>query len=136
MSQVAVQIVFNKIPQLSALATQRAKSAVTKASRDIEAAAKLSMQGPKSGIVYSRRGTEHQASAPGEAPAIDTGQLAGSIGVEFSDNGLTGEIGPSAEHGFWLEFGTRNMAPRPFMTPAAEKEREPFLAAMRQIAEM
>lgn len=63
-------------------------------------------------------------SKPGEPPAIDTGELSGVIGVEIiSDDHMQvyaglGEHGDYAEH---LEYGTVNMAARPFMLPAAEK---------------
>ena len=42
----------------------------------IESLAKQSiMEGGKSGTVYHRRSVSHTASAPGEAPANDTGRL-------------------------------------------------------------
>ena len=133
MSQtIAVRIVFNHIPRVTQATVQRAKAAVAKASKNVETTAKVSMTGPKGGLMYG----SHQASAPGEPPASDSGNLANSIGVTFEDEGLTGLIGPSAEYGIFLEFGTTKMAARPFMTPAAEKEREPFIAAMRKIVEV
>ena len=39
---------------------------------------------PASGAIYRRRGVEHQASAPGEAPASDTGRLAQSARTELN----------------------------------------------------
>lgn len=87
-----------------------------------ESVAKESMMGPKSGRIYkvSRTGKLHQASAPGEAPAIDTGNLVNSIKHERA-----GEEGARTythtEYAAHLEFGTAKMAPRPFMTPAMVK---------------
>ncbi|MEQ8448244.1 MAG: hypothetical protein RIB97_01020 [Nitratireductor sp.] len=40
-----------------------------------EEATSLILDGEKTGRVYRRRGVEHQASAPGQAPASDTGRL-------------------------------------------------------------
>ncbi len=47
------------------------------------------MRGPKSGRVYRRKSVVHRASAPGEAPAIDTGILRFSIAVKIGDSGLS-----------------------------------------------
>ena len=38
--------------------------------------------GSRSGRVYFRRGVAHQASAPGEPPASQTGKLSGSFGYK------------------------------------------------------
>ena len=87
-----------------------------------ERVAKESMMGPKSGRMYkvSRTGKQHQASAPGQAPAIDTGNLVNSIRHQRvgQENARTYTNTEYAAH---LEFGTAKMAPRPFMTPAMMK---------------
>ena len=90
-----------------------------------------SMSEPKTGRLYG----DHQASAPGQAPAIDTGALANSIYVAtVSDNSPppgadvtlpqpkrnTVNVGPSVWYGAVLEFGA-GMAPRPFMRPAVNR---------------
>lgn len=67
----------------------------------------------KSGRVYG----SHQASAPGESPAIDTFEYGQSIKV-ISDSDGFATIGTDSELGPWLEFGTSKMAPRPHFTPA------------------
>jgi len=74
----------------------------------------LILTGPKTGRVYGA----HQASAPGEAPASDTGQLVNSITTSVDPNTVDGTVGVGAAHGKALEYGTRNMAPRPFARPA------------------
>lgn len=99
-------------------------------------------RGPKTGRVYTTRfatnrstggifPTEqrvpHQASAPGEAPATDTGKLVSSI---VSDaQGLTAYVEARSVYAVWLEYGTRpgrphSIAPRPFMVPAFEANRQ------------
>lgn len=74
----------------------------------------------KTGKVYRRRGVLHQASAPGEAPASDTGRLVGSILTHYENGGLTGIVSAAAEYASYLEFGTVRMEPRPFMRPALD----------------
>lgn len=77
--------------------------------------------GPKTGRVYPA--TEgfgaRQASAPGEPPARDTGNLSGLIGVdEVNLPRMRVAIFSSAEYSADLEFGTSKMAPRPFLRRA------------------
>lgn len=82
------------------------------------------LSGPKSGRVYTRRGVEHQASAPGEAPASDTGRLVGSIRTEYDRGRLAGKVVASTEYAPHLEYGTARMEPRPFLRPALAARRE------------
>ena len=70
--------------------------------------------------------TPNGPSAPGEAPAVDTGRLRASIThrVEMESGEAAGFVGTSVEYAPWLEFGTTRMQPRPFMVPAIERNRE------------
>lgn len=98
-----------------------------KAAHDVEARAKVAIQtGAKTGRMYGR----HQASAPGEAPATDTGHLVNSIHVDAGPGELAAEVVVGAEYGAYLEFGTTDMAPRPFLGPAVEAARPGFVAAV------
>lgn len=64
----------------------------------------------------------HKASAPGEAPASDTGTLASSIYYTHVDE-YTVAIGSRLEYAFILEFGSKGgkIKKRPAWIPAAEK---------------
>lgn len=88
----------------------------------IEAEMKLLMTGPKSGREYRQKGgIIHQASAPGEAPAVDTSNLIGSIDTRIiSDSEAV--ISIPVEYAEALEFGApkRGLAPRPFVRPAVD----------------
>lgn len=78
---------------------------------------------PKTGREYPRGkdGSKiHRASAPGEAPATDTGALVNSTYFTKVDQ-FTAAIGSRLEYAFHLEFGTRKMEARPSWVPAAEK---------------
>jgi HK97 gp10 family phage protein len=84
------------------------------------------LKGPKSGTVYHRKGrgtrskgrggVDHTASAPGESPANDTGNLARSINVVAGSEGVssTAIVTVRTPYAAALEFGTKKMEPRPF----------------------
>lgn len=55
-------------------------------------------------------------SDPFEAPHTDRGQLRRSIKFNYSEG--VGVVGTNLKYGFWLEFGTEHMAPRPWLAPA------------------
>lgn len=65
-----------------------------------------------------------EADAKTLAP-VDTGNLENSISTTITGDGRTGtitaEIGPTAEYGAFVEYGTSRMGPQPYMTPAAER---------------
>ena len=76
--------------------------------REIE---RILTTGARTGRVYRFRGSEHVASAPGEAPATQTGALVNSY--NFSVHGhkrMT--VGESADHAVFMERGTRFIFPR------------------------
>lgn len=87
-------------------------------------AVELIQRGPATGRVYEKylpRRT-HQASAPGQAPATDTGRLAASIAFRM-ESSLVALVVSNVEYAPWLEYGTQRMQPRPFMGPAAQSVR-------------
>mgnify|MGYP001427360273 CR=1 FL=1 len=74
----------------------------------------------------------HIASAPGDAPNRDTGQLGSSLIVTRSGS-TSVEVLANVEYAAYLEFGTRNMAARPFMTPAVEQELPKYEQGLREL---
>lgn len=86
---------------------------------DIVTEARDSMTTPKHGLAYRFRGGTRTASAPGEAPAIQTGALYASI--HSTRVGSGGVVTASTDYADYLEHGTPRgqMLPRPFMGPAA-----------------
>jgi HK97 gp10 family phage protein len=105
--------------------SQKATAVVQATTERAVSNAKLAMQDPKSGRTYIRGGKIHTASAPGQAPAVDTGNLINSTQAEHTA-GLTSYFDVYADYAQHLEFGTRHIAPRPFMAPALEKEKAFF----------
>ena len=87
--------------------------------------------GSKSGVMYQmynpRR--EHRASAPGEAPASDTGNLVSKIIVNQISQDIT-SVESNADYSAYLEYGTSKMEARPFMLPAFEKSKKPIINAV------
>jgi len=122
-----------------------AGDAVMKTALDVDRDIKKRIQsGPKSGRVYSRsRGLNrrtHQASAPGQAPATDTGALVQSVTFRRVDL-LTSVVfpqGPGAAYARRLEFGGSDrrgvyIAPRPAWRPAVEKLMPKFKSRLESL---
>lgn len=83
------------------------------------------LQPPKTGRIYTRNTVQHQASAPGESPASDTGTLARNVTTTYDVANITGYINVSTAYAGALEFGTPRVAARPYARPAlAEKVEE------------
>jgi hypothetical protein len=87
---------------------------------------------PKSGRIYRRRGVDHQASAPGEAPASDTGTLVNARRTELHPDDVSGRLIFSSRHALPLEHGTRNMAARPFGRRSLMETKDQIVAAIRR----
>lgn len=128
MPNVAATIVYNKFPEIVRKLPVETGKIVHSALLGVETDIKERMAGPKSGRVYGG----HIASAPGEAPAIDTGALANSIQTEM-DSQTSGAVYTGEETAPLLEYGTSKMAARPAWIPAAGEARPKFLNAMRDL---
>ena len=70
--------------------------------------------GGKSGRIYTRRGVKHQASAPGEAPASDTGRLVNSRRITLDSKDIRARLTFATRYALPLEVGTRRVEPRPY----------------------
>ena len=57
-----------------------------------------------------------------ELSPVDTGHNRDSI--DYTANGLNGEIFTQSGYGGWLEVGTSKMAARPYFRPAFEQTRQ------------
>lgn len=93
---------------------------------------RLILNTPKSGKIYRRRGVEHQASAPGEPFANDTGRLLNSRTIEPNASDLSASLVFRTEYAAALEYGTRKMEPRPYAMPAAMNKAQAARDAIAQ----
>lgn len=115
-----------KLANLAADTTDPLKRAIVYGVMDVHRDATNSiMRGAKSGREYEKYNPRrtHRASAPGQPPAADTGRLASSVRWNISGDGLEAEVGTDVKYGAYLEHGTRNIEARPWLFPAAEKNR-------------
>ena len=78
--------------------------------------------GPATGRIYEKYNPRrtHQASRGGEFPMSDTGRLAASVEIVGIGSPVV-SVGTNVRYGRWLEFGTSEMLPRPWLFPSAER---------------
>lgn len=120
---------------LEGLAERAAMSGLQNAAVTAEALTKANLSRPGSGRIYGK----HQASAPGEPPAPDTGQLryATQADTQIRRDGddLVARVVANKENALALEKGTEKMAARPFLgllaTDHADDLRQAFIAGAK-----
>lgn len=60
-------------------------------------------------------------SSPGDPPNTDTGRAVQSIKMDFKNSGLRGRVGTNLKYLRALEFGTKNISPRPWLSAAVKE---------------
>lgn len=128
-----VKIVENRIPLLTGAIRRGAADITMKTALSIQGRIRAGMAEPKHGRTYLRRGAAHQASAPGEMPAVDTSHLANSVQVERLGDGVSTAVYTAAEYAEALELGGVKTEARPFMEPASDDERDNFESAVARL---
>lgn len=134
MARTVAKLLYNKFPEIARKLPVACREIVQETLDEIDETVKAGMAASGGGRTYVRGGRIHTASAPGDMPAIDTSQLVSSLtkrmisgkarGVYFTDNIV----------GVYMEYGTaRGIAPRPFMTPAAERARKGFMRKFKSL---
>ena len=113
-----ITVVHNELDQIADALTNGAAEIALKTAEWIAGEAKRSMGEEKTGRAYVRGKKTHVASAPGEAPAIDTSNLVNSVFAEQVER-TNAIVYTGVEYAVPLEFGSVKMAKRPFFTPAA-----------------
>ena len=108
-ANVVISVNTARLDRLLAGLPVRTDTVIGKVAHDAVAKMAEHMDEPKSGLVYGA----HQASAPGEAPAVDTGALKSSLYAKRIRNAVW-EVGAGMEYAPHLEFGTTRMAARPY----------------------
>jgi HK97 gp10 family phage protein len=105
---VTIKVISNKIPALPAALRKQVVDQVARSTFDVEARAK-------------------------QLSPVLTGTLRRSIHSVFTNGGLTGICGPSVDYSIFVEMGTRRMAARPYMRPAAELVLPKFADELKRI---
>lgn len=86
-------------------------------------------KGGRSGNIYKRgKKRMHQASASGEPPKTDTGELVRNITVVAEkERVVTVGSRKQAPHGYWLETKEPSQGGRPWLRPAYKKSKDKVL---------
>lgn len=123
----------------------RAELAVDRGARHLVNAVKRTLTGRRTGRRYrvSRTGRMHQASAPGEPPAVLYGRLRNSItqtAPQWDGNAVSVEVGTNVVYARRLEFGGMDargvmIAKRPYMEPTVLREEAAIEALMQRTVE-
>ena len=92
--------------------------------------AKRSIQSSSGG---GRTYGNHTASAAGQPPNTDTGFLVSNIFLDKDNDGMDADVESRADYSVYLEFGTKDMQPRPFMQPALESQRAKIKALFKRL---
>jgi len=113
--------------QVTAELRQRASRGVLRAAHIVEAEMiTLILRTQKSGRVYGN----HQASAPGEPFASDSGRTVQGIHVKHQHGALRATVIASGENARRMELGTKRMKRRPFFLRAFMNKRKDMRAAI------
>ncbi|MNE40071.1 hypothetical protein D3C80_1340600 [compost metagenome] len=120
---------------LEHIAEEKAVAGIQRAALAGETITNANLSRPGSGRIYGK----HQASAPGEPPAVDTGRLRNATQadtqVRRDGDDIVGRVVANSEYAHALEVGTERMAPRPFLgllaTDHADDLRQAFIEGAR-----
>ena len=91
----------------------------------------------KTGLQYRRGKNMHTASAKGEYPAVDRGPLLASIFYNIRESDLEVELGNlvgAAPYGGFLEEGTENMEPRPWLEPSVAEHKDSIVKSVGDVS--
>lgn len=160
MTQVKSGLVYSRLPELARIFPAEVAQIVKETAQAVRAEAQASMRTPKTGRTYAissikRKATKrdvkagfakergqkfvagykfHRASAPGEAPAVDTGALVNHISAKMTGK-TTAIVSANQEYAAALEFGSpaRHLAARPFLRPALRKVRKFFFQSLANL---
>jgi HK97 gp10 family phage protein len=67
-----------------------------------------------------------------DAP-VDTGALKRSIQLDIRDGGMSAHVNPTQHYAPYLEYGTRFMAPRPFLRQNFFFQRYQFIRDLEKL---
>ena len=123
---MSIEIVFEeRIDEAIKKIADHAEERMLRAVNEVRNATIETLSGSRSGRVYRVPGTRQTyiASSPGQAPAVQLGDLRKSVkgGIEKEGKDVIGFVGSELPKASMLEMGTSKMLPRPWLRPSFEK---------------
>lgn len=118
----------NFVPAVTAVAARR----IERAAGVVRDRARSMMDPAGDGQLHD--GDRKRASAPGEPPVSQTGELSDSLrtyGPIIKTDQVVAAMGTDLFRLWFLEVGTAHMAPRPLLYPALMASRDDVLRVMR-----
>ena len=142
-------LTWNQAPVLATLRVKRDRGLRAAAEIVVDEGNRLIRDPPKTGAVYTTRfftrgrgpsrvvipvgeRAPHQASAPGESPARDTGRLQSSGNVQFDESAQKSYAAWSSKVARFMELGTDRIEPRPFARKSLFSLRVEILSEVTQ----
>ena len=88
----------------------------------------------KACLIVERQAKENVSKSGSSHPQVVTGRLRSSITSQVitEKDVIYGAVGTNVVYGPFLEFGTRNMPPYPWLFPALEEKREEVTKALTE----
>jgi hypothetical protein len=122
---------ISRVPQAIAIIHRGSGEMVSRAAITIQDKAKQLLSRPGTGRIYGK----HQASAPGQPPTVQTGFLRRSVQVDLraiKNQNPRARVGTFIPYGKHLEFGTLNIARRPWLSRARRESRSKIEQVVRK----
>jgi hypothetical protein len=135
---MGIEIVFEEhIGEAMKKIADHAEGRMLEAVQEVRNTTIETLSGSRTGRVYKVPGTNqlYTASSPGEAPAVQLGDLRKSVksGVEKEGKVVVGFVGSELPKASMLEMGTSRMAARPWLRPSFEKSLDKVKEIMTKI---
>lgn len=86
----------------------------------------------RAAVVVRKTAYDIERDAKAKCP-VDTGYLRNSISTSIGLAGLKATVGPTANYGAFVEYGTSRAGPHPYMGPAVDKNAPAFTRALGQL---
>jgi len=96
---------------------------------DAELAAASAVVVKKVSTAIAKTALDIEADSKALCP-VDTGFLRNSISSDIKP--LEAEIGPTAEYGAYVEYGTSRAGPQPYITPSFDRRSSSLVSAIEQ----
>jgi len=113
---------------LDRIGEEKATRGLQMAALQAEAITKANLSRAGTGRIYPRGEKTHQASAPGEPPAVDTGELRNKTQadtqVRRDGDDLVSRVVQNVEYALSLAVGTERMAARPSLQLLATEHQD------------